>query len=341
MKYLKKYDVHHEKSIFRIHTHESGQITVFLALMFLVLIGFSLSVVEGVKNYSVSSLAEDAVKNAGENIMANYDKELFKNYHIFFLDPREKKYILSDGKQYMNQYFSGNSIFQISCNSIQIMGEKTAVDENGLYLKHEIREWMKYREEVKIEEKIKNLISNMAKNNKEKQKCTSDIKEAESVENSQKGDIAQSSSANNQQGNVTRNNLEDNLSGNAGQNVSENSQSEDRTQNTSKNNEEKEESISPEVAKERANWKEIKEALQLLMKTGVLFYVADHPENLSKQSISSDGLPSRNKMFSSCEKQTVADKMAKFSFSDIKEVTALFSEDISFNTKNSLWTKDR
>ena len=27
----------------------------------------------------------DAVKGAGESIMANYDRELFKNYHLFFL----------------------------------------------------------------------------------------------------------------------------------------------------------------------------------------------------------------------------------------------------------------
>ena len=337
-----------------LHSDESGQITVFLSLMFLVLIGFSLSVVEGVKNYCVSSLAEDSVKSAGENVMANYDKELFKNYHIFFLDPREKNYILSDGRQYINQYFSGNSIFQLSCNSLEIVDEKSAVDENGLYLKHEIREWMKYREEIKIEEKLKSLIRNIGKNNREKRECISDIKEAESAEKNQQGDTTGSDSGNKQSGDMIRDSSEDNTSGDTirnsvennpqgdtAQNISENSQVEDRTQNTSGDNEAEEgEVIDPEVAKERANWKEIKETLQLLMKTGVLFYAADHPENLSKQSISSEGLPSSNKGFSSFEQQTVADKMSKFSFSSIKEVASLFSEDISVNTKNSLWTKD-
>lgn len=42
-------------------------------------------IVEGVISYSASSLGEDAVKGAGESIMANYDRELFKNYHLFFL----------------------------------------------------------------------------------------------------------------------------------------------------------------------------------------------------------------------------------------------------------------
>lgn len=340
--------------LFKIRSDESGQITVFLSLIFLVLIGIFLSVMEGVKVYSNSYLAEDAVKSAGENVMANYDKELFKNYHIFFLDPREKNYILSDGKQYINQYFLGNSIFQLSCNSLEVIEKKTAIDENGLYLKHEIREWMKYREEIKIEEKLKSLIKNAVKNNRERQDCTSDIKEAENAEKSQQtdttrstlennssGDVARSSADNNSPGDITQNISGGNQAGNRTQNTSGNSQVEDRTQNTSGNNEVKEgEVVSPEVAKERANWKEIKETLQILMKTGVLFYVLDHPENLSKQSISSEELPSNNKGFSSFEKQTVVDKMGKFSFSDIKEVAALFSEDISVNTKNSLWTKD-
>lgn len=65
---------------------ERGQITVFLSLLFLVLMMSFLFIVEGVISYSASSLGEDAVKGAGESIMANYDRELFKNYHLFFLD---------------------------------------------------------------------------------------------------------------------------------------------------------------------------------------------------------------------------------------------------------------
>ena len=129
---------------------ERGQITVFLSLLFLVLMMSFLFIVEGVISYSASSLGEDAVKGAGESIMANYDRELFKNYHLFFLDPRQKDYIVTDGKEFINQYFSGNSFFDIYCDSLEVTGEKTAVDEDGLYLKHEIREWMKYREEKEI-----------------------------------------------------------------------------------------------------------------------------------------------------------------------------------------------
>ena len=56
-----------------------------------------------------------------------------------------------------------------------------------------------------------------------------------------------------------------------------------------------EETVSQEAQKGRTTWKEIKEALQLLTKTGILFYVSDHPEQLSRKSIPEGNLPSRAK----------------------------------------------
>ena len=158
---------------------ERGQITVFLSLLFLVLMMSFLFIVEGVISYSASSLGEDAVKGAGESIMANYDRELFKNYHLFFLDPRQKDYIVTDGKEFINQYFSGNSFFDIYCDSLEVTGEKTAVDEDGLYLKHEIREWMKYREEKEIAKVLEDIIRNTKKNDGERKECQEEVDSAE------------------------------------------------------------------------------------------------------------------------------------------------------------------
>ena len=217
---------------------EKGQITVFLSLLLIVLIGFSFVVVEGVSSYSASALGEDAVKNAGENILANYDRELFNKYHIFFLDPREKNYILSDGKADMDQYFSGNSFFNVFCNSLKMTEEVTAVEEDGLYLKHEIREWMKYRQEEKVKDTLKQLINNVKKNNVDRKEYQNEAEE-------ETGNIEQSE---------------------------ENKVEEDKVEDTAE-----EETVSQEVQKERTTWKEIKEALQLLTKTGILFYVSDLP----------------------------------------------------------------
>ena len=277
---------------------EKGQITVFLSLLLIVLIGFSFVVVEGVSSYSASALGEDAVKNAGENILANYDRELFNKYHIFFLDPREKNYILSDGKADMDQYFSGNSFFNVFCNSLKMTEEVTAVEEDGLYLKHEIREWMKYRQEEKVKDTLKQLINNVKKNN-------ADRKEYQNEAEEETGNIEQSE---------------------------ENKVEEDKVEDTAE-----EETVSQEVQKERTTWKEIKEALQLLTKTGILFYVSDHPEQLSRKSIPEENLPSRAK-----KREQEEHKVEEFLFSGLglKGIKSMLSVDFSINTNSTLWTKE-
>ena len=273
---------------------EKGQITVFLSLLLLVLIGFSFVVVEGVSSYSASALGEDAVKNAGENVLANYDRELFNKYHIFFLDPREKNYILSDGKAGVDQYFSGNSFFNVFCNSLEMTEEVSAVEEDGLYLKHEIREWMKYRQEEKMKDALTQLINNVKKNNADRKEYQNEVEE-------DTGNIEQSE---------------------------ENKAEEDKAE---------EETVSQEAQKGRTTWKEIKEALQLLTKTGILFYVSDHPEQLSRKSIPEGNLPSRAK-----KREQEEHKVEEFLFSEsgLKGIKSMLSVDFSINTDSILWTKE-
>ena len=86
--------------------------------------------------------------------------------------------------------------------------------------------------------------------------------------------------------------------------------------------------MSQEVQKERTTWKEIKEALQLLTKTGILFYVSDHPEQLSRKSISEENLPSRAK-----KREQEEHKVEEFLFSGLglKGIKSMLSVDFSIN----------
>ncbi len=313
---------------------ERGQITVFLSLLFLVLMMSFLFIVEGVISYSASSLGEDAVKGAGESIMANYDRELFKNYHLFFLDPRQKDYIVTDGKEFINQYFSGNSFFDIYCDSLEVTGEKTAVDEDGLYLKHEIREWMKYREEKEIAKVLEDIIRNTKKNDGERKECQEEVDSAETdVKKEQDEEVNQETKEE-----TNKKDTESDLKGDVDKNTDnvENMKSDEKAAS------EEIEPVSEETLKERSNWKEIKETLQLLMRTGILFYAAEHLENLSRQSIPGTNLPSKRVKSSSFDnEQRLLDKMDELSFSSLKGIKSLLSVDISMDGRGTLWTKDR
>ena len=313
---------------------ERGQITIFLSLLFLVLMMSFLFIVEGVISYSASSLGEDAVKGAGESIMANYDRELFKNYHLFFLDPRQKDYIVTDGKEFINQYFSGNSFFDIYCDSLEVTGEKTAVDEDGLYLKHEIREWMKYREEKEIAKVLEDIIRNTKKNDGERKECQEEVDSAETdVKKEQDEEVNQETKEE-----ANKKDTESDLKGD----VDKNTDNVEDMKPDEKAASEEIEPVSEETLKERSNWKEIKGTLQLLMRTGILLYAAEHPESLSRQSIPGTNLPSKRVKGSSFDnEQRLLDKMDELSFSSLKGIKSLLSVDISMDGRGTLWTKDR
>ena len=321
---------------------ERGQITIFLSLLFLVLMMSFLFIVEGVISYSASSLGEDAVKGAGESIMANYDRELFKNYHLFFLDPRQKDYIVTDGKEFINQYFSGNSFFDIYCDSLEVTGEKTAVDEDGLYLKHEIREWMKYREEKEIAKVLEDIIRNTKKNDGERKECQEEVDSAETdVKKEQDEEVNQETKEE-----ANKKDTESDLKGD----VDKNTDNVEDMKPDEKAASEEIEPVSEETLKERSNWKEIKGTLQLLMRTGILFYAAEHPESLSRQSIPGTNLPSKRVKGSSFyNEQSLPDKMDELSYiisyiedcfsfygsSDKKDNALLYEVEYLISGKNS------
>lgn len=317
----------------KLLSDERGQITVFLSLLFLVFMGFSFCIIQGVQNYSASALGEDAVKCAGENVLANYDRELFNRYHLFFLDPREWNYILSDGKTMINQYCSEQSFFRLHCNSLEITEEKTALDEDGLYLKHEIREYMKYREEQKAEEVLERLAQSIKKNDIDRKQCQKEVDYAEN----QVGDNSEETGRESQVDQDKEESKEDQSKEKAGDETTQPDNT-DAIDNT----ESDENEVSPEAQQQRANWKEIKETLQLLVRTGILFYVADQPEQISKRSISGENLPSKGRSsIGSKKQQKEADRAEHFSFSGLRGIKSLFSVDFSVDVSSTLWTKEK
>lgn len=161
---------------------ENGQITVYLTLLFFVFLGLALCVLEGMRSYMETSLAEDALKGAGSYVLSSYDKALYKDYHVFFLDPRERDKISSEGMRYLSAYPGEKSYFNYSCQALTVTEEKTAVAEDGLYLKHQIREWMKYREIEKAGEKIKEILSSAKDVGKKAEGAMQDMEEAEKAE---------------------------------------------------------------------------------------------------------------------------------------------------------------
>ena len=105
-----------------------------------------------------SSLAEEAITETGDEILANYDRYLFEKYHVFFLDPREKDCITEEAGEFLNGYIS-SGFYGFRCLDLAVTDEKRAVDEKGLFLKYQINEYMKYKRQVEVLKSLTRLIS--------------------------------------------------------------------------------------------------------------------------------------------------------------------------------------
>lgn len=235
---------------------QRGQITVFLSLLFLVLLGATLGILEGMRCYETSSLAEEAVLDAGEEILAYYDRALFDRYHLFFLDPRERRYLSSDGEAWLNQSASNQGFYGFSCRKLTVTEEKTAVDEKGLFLKHEIREWMKYQETVTLGDSLKQLIRAATGMDGQAQIEAGKFRQMEEKEEILRETERESAEK-----------VEEEKEGegdSGGQNLPA-----------------------------RNRWREFRKTLQQMLQSGVLFYAVDDPGTLSSAMISMEGLPSK------------------------------------------------
>lgn len=232
---------------------EKGQITVFLALLFFILMGMALCVLEGMYSFMESSLAEDSIKGAGNYVLANYNRNLFDRYHLFFLDPKERNHIEEDGMEYLSDCSGKKSFFQFSCNRLEVTQEKTAVDEKGLYLKHQIREWMKYREVAKVGENLKELFDSAKDTQAGTSLAKSDMGKAESA-------IAEEESKE--------------AAGTDDYGGSEESEKEQT-------------GVETEI-----KWQDLKDFLVSITRSGILLYVTDDVGEISNLTISADHLPS-------------------------------------------------
>ncbi|MCD8019308.1 MAG: DUF5702 domain-containing protein [Clostridiales bacterium] len=270
---------------------EEGQITVFLALLFTVMMGLSLCILEGMKAYTESSLAEDALKGAGNYVLANYDRSLFQNYHVYFTDPRERQYLVSDGEEYLSEYMNDWSFFDFSCGQLAITEEKTTVEEDGLYLKHQIREWMKYREIAEAGEILIELLQSTEKADEEKNDAKSDIDDAQNA-------IDEDAAAK----------AEQPQSEDSGQQQSEDADSDPEEQQES-----------PEEAEKKAQWKGLVSTMKQIFGKGILYYVIDDPSEISEATISTDSLPSADYLSELSESGTSDLFGSSFSFTDVGE----------------------
>jgi len=238
--------------------NKDGQITVFLSMMFIVLLGIIFCVLECVHTYMEASLAKEAVLASGNEILANYDRYIFQKYHVFFLDPREKSVIEKDGQDFIDHYTNNPGFYGFHCTSLDVADEKTAVDEKGEFLLRQIDEYMDLQRTANFYDSFSKLL-----------KTARDYSE---VIRKEQQDFNHDDSNKQEQGHSQ-------------------SQETDSIKEKDQDGTEDEES-----RKYQKSWSELVQALNLARHSGVLLYALDNPGALSDLSIDKKELPSERVM---------------------------------------------
>lgn len=236
-----------------IRHNERGQITVFLSMAFLVFTGLSFCVLEGIHGYMESSLAKEAAIEAGDEILANYDKYIFQKYHVFFLDPRERNYLENDAREFLKNYMDASGFYGFHCQELNLTKEKTAVDEKGLFLKYQISEYMKYQKAVQVSGEFKKLVQSSWG-------ALTDIRTEEEDFN-----------------------IDEEEAGSSSKSVIKEKEEQEG---------QKEETLLPETVEYRLCWSRIRQLLDQVIHSGILLYAADQPQKLSSSRIHTENLPS-------------------------------------------------
>lgn len=140
--------------------NNKGQITVFLSLLFSSLLVLFLAAVEIVSIYMNRAKVAQASKGASESIKADYNIELFDNYHLLLLDKTYMGKGEGELENRMSEYLEytlSSDGFEI--NDVILTDTQNILDNDCDVLKDQIEEYMKLYLTENIVESIANELT--------------------------------------------------------------------------------------------------------------------------------------------------------------------------------------
>lgn len=248
----------------------SGQITVFLSLILVLVLSLVLTVAEAARIQAVKIHIENVASMGLESVFAEYDRDLLEEYELFFVDGAyggeyfAKKNIASHLSSYMEYNYMPckGSILANSMDLLKAVPEKVwvsgvmrATDYGGMVFRNQAADYMKNKTGIEVMERVFSMIQ--IKNGSEKS--------------------AEAYSENSRENPEKRKELEEEAA------MQEETAAQEETEvRTSDKENDKEEDPSASVEK--------------LKKLSILNLVMKKPEDVSKKKIALTNLPSRRQL---------------------------------------------
>lgn len=155
--------------------NNKGSMSVFLVLLFVIMLGATMLLLECARNEGMKSYSEDILSSAADTLMTEYYRPLWDDYHVLFLAFAEGE----DDKKYMERYINeqmqysleprkgvskikeriyGHPIINPRIADIKIEDVKYATDNEGKIFQEEAVSYMKYKGIEKSIEAFKKII---------------------------------------------------------------------------------------------------------------------------------------------------------------------------------------
>lgn len=142
---------------------KKGYITIYFAMIFMVLVSFVLSIFEGIKINAMRLKAECAYMVAQNAVLSEYHKELLEEFDLFYVDTSYK----TGNPNYHNveshlwEYIEENCKRMLS--SVQICRITLATDNNGVPFRKQISDFMKDKVGLSYVEELKSQYESVLK----------------------------------------------------------------------------------------------------------------------------------------------------------------------------------
>ncbi len=117
-----------------------GEVTAFLALIFVLLVGFTGSVMESASLQSAKSYRRTDMNCAMESVFAEYQRDMLEEFDLFVLDATYESGNYSEERIFDRLLYYGASGIEQTMNRVQLL-----TDYNGAALEDQIAKYMKSR----------------------------------------------------------------------------------------------------------------------------------------------------------------------------------------------------
>lgn len=147
-----------------------GVITVYLTMIFLVVVAVIFTTIESARIQTTRMLAETAVDSALESLLAGYQRELYEEYDLFFFQGNfgegriKQEKITGKIEEYMDYTIHPNrdvkidntDFYQMNTESISLTQIALATDDGGKVFREQAIDYMRSKMGVGVIEALKN-----------------------------------------------------------------------------------------------------------------------------------------------------------------------------------------